>query len=47
MEVSKYVIKKACRGASLGGSVVTNLPANVGDTGSIPGLGGSHMQWGN
>ena len=24
----------------LGGSVVKNLPANAGDTGSIPGLGG-------
>ena len=27
-----------------GGAVVENLPANAGDTGSIPGLGGSHMQ---
>ena len=26
-----------------GGAVVENLPANAGDTGSIPGLGGSHM----
>ena len=26
-----------------GGSVVKNLPANVGDTGSIPGLGRSHL----
>ena len=26
-----------------GGSVVENLPANAGDTGSSPGLGGSHM----
>ena len=25
-----------------GGSVVKNLPANAGDTGSIPGLGRSH-----
>ena len=24
-----------------GGSVVKNLPANIGDVGSIPGLGGS------
>ena len=23
--------------------MVENLPANAGDTGSIPGLGGSHM----
>ena len=29
------------------GSVVKNLPANAGDTGSIPGLGGSHMPWSN
>ena len=28
-------------------SVVKNLPANVGDTGSIPGLGRFHMPWGN
>ena len=26
-----------------GGSVVKNLPANAGDTGSIPGLGRSHV----
>ena len=26
-----------------GGSVVKNPPANTGDTGSIPDLGGSHM----
>ena len=26
-----------------GGAVVGNLPANAGDTGSSPGLGGSHM----
>ena len=26
-----------------GGAVVENLPANAGDTGSSPGLGGSHM----
>ena len=25
------------------GAVVKNPPANAGDTGSIPGLGGSHM----
>ena len=29
------------------GSVVKNLPANAGDTGSIPGLGRSHMPWSN
>ena len=26
-----------------GGTVVKNLPAKAGDTGLIPGLGGSHM----
>ena len=26
-----------------GGTVVKNPPANAGDTGSIPGLGRSHM----
>ena len=26
-----------------GGAVVENLPANAGDTGSSPGVGGSHM----
>ena len=26
-----------------GGTVVENLPANAGDAGSCPGLGGSHM----
>ena len=28
---------------SLDGAVVKNLPANAGDTGSIPDLGRSHM----
>ena len=32
---------------SLGGSVVKNPPANVGDTGSIPGPGRSHMSQSN
>ena len=30
-----------------GGAVVENPPANAGDTGSSPGLGGSHMPWSN
>ena len=30
-----------------GGAVVENLPANAGDTGSSPGLGGYHMPWSN
>ena len=28
-----------------GGAVVGKLPANAGDAGSSPGLGGSHMPW--
>ena len=34
--------KKRHRGFP-GGAVVKSLPANAGDTGSSPGLGGSHM----
>ena len=34
--------KKAKEGFP-GGAVVESLPANAGDTGSSPGLGGSHM----
>ena len=30
-----------------GGTVDKNPPASVGDTGSIPGLGRSHMLWSN
>ena len=30
-----------------GGAVVKNLPANAGDTASIPGLGRSHMPLSN
>ena len=38
-----WTIKKAeCRGFP-GGTVEKNLPANAGDTGSIPGPGGFHM----
>ena len=28
-----------------GSPVVKNTPSSVGDTGSIPGLGRSHMTW--
>ena len=35
-----------CFGASRGGSVVKNQPANAGDPGSIPGLG-KHPRGGN
>ena len=31
------------KGGFPGGAVVESLPANAGDTGSSPGLGGSHM----
>ena len=34
-------------GGFLHGTVVKNLPANAGDTGSSPGLGRSHMPWSN
>ena len=37
------LIKKRGRGDFPGGTVVENLPANAGDTGSSPGLGRSHM----
>ena len=45
MEIKLYcsiLFKLQCRGFP-GGAVVENLPANAGDTGSSPGLGGSHM----
>ena len=38
--------KKSTRGFP-GGTVVENLPAKVGDTGSNPGLGRSHMPQSN
>ena len=34
-------------GGFSGGAVVKNPSANAGDTGSIPGLGRSHMSWSN
>ena len=39
--VSKYVLTTICIYYMIepGGQVVTNLPANAGDAGSIPGLG--------
>ena len=39
----KTIIQKESCGDFPGGAVVENLPANAGDTGSIPGLGRSHM----
>ena len=38
--------KKVLKGFP-GGTVVENLPANAGHTGSSPGLGRSHMPWSN
>ena len=38
----QHVKKQKSRGFP-GGAVVGNLPANAGDAGSSPGLGGSHM----
>ena len=40
---SQNYIKRHTRGGFPGGAVVENPPANAGDTGSSPGLGGSHM----
>ena len=43
----KKKLKKLDSWGFPGGAVVENLPANAGDTGSSPGLGRSHMPWGN
>ena len=40
---SPNLLQKERGGGFPGGAVVENLPANAGDTGSSPGLGGSHM----
>ncbi|KAJ8779504.1 hypothetical protein J1605_012388 [Eschrichtius robustus] len=42
--ISKLKVKKE---GFPGGTVVENLPANAGDTGSSPGLGRSHMPQSN
>ena len=42
LKFKSNVIKNLNRGFP-GGTVVENLPANAGDTGLSPGLGGSHM----
>ena len=39
--------KKALRQAFPGGFVVKNLPADVGDMGSIPDLRRFHLPWNN
>ena len=41
-EVHQIMIKGSIQGFP-GGTVVKNLPANAGDTGSSPDLGRSHM----
>ena len=40
----RMAITKQSIGTSLVAQLVKNPPANAGDTGSIPGLGGSHVQ---
>ena len=45
--VQSYLKKKEKSWDFLGGTVVKNLPANAGDTGSSPGLGRSHIPWSN
>ena len=44
MEV-KFVILKKGGVVFLVAQSLNNLPANAGDSGSIPGLGRSHMPW--
>ena len=44
--VGQVWIRSEIRGFPAG-AVVESLPANVGDTGSSPGLGRSHMPWSN
>lgn len=36
-------VKKGCDGASVVAKLVSSLPANTGDTGSVPDLGGPHV----
>ena len=42
-----YIHIKKKNGSFPGGAVVENLPANAGDTGSNPSLGGSHIPQSN
>ena len=44
--IREMQIKTTMRGFP-GGAVVESLPANAGDTGLSPGLGGSHMPQSN
>ena len=41
--MSPVTLKIVIVGGFPGGTVVKNLPANAGDKGLSPGLGGSHM----
>ena len=41
------LFQKLLAGDFPGGAVFKNLPANAGDTGSIPGPGRFHMLWSN
>ena len=43
MNVSSISLIKNIRQGFPGGAVVESLPANAGDMGSSPGLGGPHM----
>ena len=47
MIVKEHKLRKAVEEDFPGGSVDENLPANAGDTGSIPGPGRFHMPPGN
>ena len=47
LKTQKKKLKKRRAGTSLGGPVVTNPPADAGDTGSIPGPGRSHLPRGH
>ena len=48
MIINKHLKKKKKNAQDfLGGTVVKNLPANAGDTGSSPGPGRSHMPQSN
>ena len=44
---SSHIVKLKTVRDFAGGPVVKNPPANAGDMGSTPGLGGSHVPWSN
>ena len=46
-QIQNKIAIKDIVGGFLSGAVVENLPANAGDMGSSPGLGGSHMPQSN